>query len=63
MFIEIADKFWFEKEIFKKIKSNEFFAFNTKLREMAMLASKDFTVAKTTLPPVGLGLMIIGSRA
>ena len=38
----------------------EFFAFNTKLPEMAMLASNDFTTAKK-LPPVGLNLMIIGS--
>ena len=39
----------------------EFFAFNTKLPEIAMLVSKDFTAAKK-LPPVGLNLMITGSR-
>ena len=35
----------------------EFFAFNTKLPEAVMLASKDFTAAKKLLP-VGLDLMI-----
>ena len=39
----------------------EFFAFNTKLPEMVILASKDFTAAKK-LPPVGLDVMITGSR-
>ena len=39
----------------------EFFAFNTELPIMAMLASKDFTGAKNKLLPVGLDLMITGS--
>ena len=39
----------------------EFVAFNTKLPEMAMLASKEFTPANK-LPSVGLNLMITGSR-
>ena len=38
----------------------EFFVINTKLPEMAILASKDFTAAKM-LPPVRLDLMITGS--
>ena len=38
----------------------EFFAFNTKLPEMAMLVSKDFTAAKKL---VGLDLVITGSKA
>ena len=38
----------------------EFFVINTKLPEMAILASKDFTAAKM-LPPVGLDLVITGS--
>ena len=35
----------------KTTLSVEIFAFNTKLLEMAMLASKDFTGAKKKLPP------------
>ena len=31
-------------------RESEFFAFSTKLQIMAMLASKDFTVAKKLLP-------------
>ena len=38
----------------------EFFAFNTQLPEMAILASKDFTAAKES-HPVGLDLMITES--
>ena len=40
----------------------EFFAFNIRLLIMEMFASNDFT-AKEKLPPVGLNLMITGSRA
>ena len=42
----------------------EFFVFNTELPIMAKLASKDFTVAKNKLDllPVGLDVMITGSR-
>ena len=40
----------------------EFFAFNTKLPEMATPASKDLTAAKKKSPPVGLDLIITGSR-
>ena len=43
------------------IVSIEFFAFNTKLPEMTILASKDFTAAKK-MPPVGLDLMITRLR-
>ena len=39
----------------------EFFTVNTKLSDMAILASKDLTAAKK-LSPVGLDLMITGSR-
>ena len=39
----------------------EFFTVNTKLPEMAILASEDFIAVKK-LPPVGLDLMITGSR-
>ena len=39
----------------------EFFAVNTKLPEMVILVSKNFTIAKK-LPSVGLDLMITGSR-
>ena len=35
----------------------QFFAFNTKLQEMAMMSSNDFIAAKR-LPPVGPDLMI-----
>ena len=45
----------------KSLQYNRVFAFNTKLPEMAMLALKDFTVAKK-LPPVGFDLIITGSR-
>ena len=41
----------------------EFFALNTELQKIGILASEDFTAAqKTQLPPVGLDLMITGSR-
>ena len=43
-------------------QSVDIFAFNTKVSTMAMLSSKNCTVAKKWLPPVGLGLMITGSR-
>ena len=39
---------------------SEIFTFNTKLPIMAMLAEKE--ILKKKLPPVGLDLMIIGSR-
>ena len=39
----------------------EFFTVNTKLPEMVMLASKDFTAAKKVTPP-GFNLMITGSK-
>ena len=42
-------------------KSIEFLAVNTKLPEMTILVSKDLTATKK-LPPVGLDLMINGSR-
>ena len=40
-----------------------FFAFNAKLLETAILASKDLTTAEKKLPVVGLDLMITASRA
>ena len=40
----------------------EFFAFNAKFSIMAMFACKDFTAAKKKLPPMGLDMMISGSR-
>ena len=40
---------------------SSFFAVNTKLPGMAILASKDFTAA-TKIPSVGLNLMITGAR-
>ena len=39
------------------IDSFEFFTVNTKLAEMAVLASKNLTTANKKLPPVGLDLM------
>ena len=39
----------------------EFFAFNTKLPEMAILSSNNVTAAKK-LPPVGLDLIITRLR-
>ena len=37
---------------------SSFFTVCTKLAEMAILYSKDFTTAKKKLPPVGLDLML-----
>ena len=43
-------------------QSVDIFTFNTKVATMAMLSSKNCTAARKWLPPVGLGLMITGSR-
>ena len=40
----------------------DFFAANTKLEEMAIMVSKDFSIAKTKLPTVVLDPMITGSK-
>ena len=43
------------------IKAIEFFTVNTKLPEMAVLASQDLATVKK-LPPVGLDLTVTGSK-
>ena len=43
------------------LNSIEFFVFGTKLLIIAMLAPRDFANAKE-LPPMGLDVMITGSR-
>ena len=60
MFAKIFEGTNFEQKAYKPLPI-EFLAFNTKFTEKAVLASKDFTVAKKS-PPVGLDLMIIGPR-
>ena len=40
----------------------DFFAFNTKLPKITILASEEFGSSKKKLPTVGLDLMIPGSK-